>query len=223
MNAIQPKDTTQKLLGEVRLARLQLAKAESELVEAKEHARLARRRRKEAKQSARRAKKQARQAKENVTGAKLALADLEAKLARPNSNRARRKSGKSPAKTVAGDPRRKSLVGMLKAQPREPLKVRRPAARRTASRRKLRPSNKVAKRRIARIGDLAAPVVLIPPEGGKATGQMIEEVKRIFTGEIPPEPSAKAAVLENLSPLEANPAAAAHAATGSTINPQESP
>ena len=55
----KPKGSSrsQKLAGEVQLARIRLARAESELKSSEEHLRVARRRRKEAKQAARRAKR----------------------------------------------------------------------------------------------------------------------------------------------------------------------
>ena len=55
MKAPERIGTSQKLIQEIQLARLQLAKAESQRKSAKEQARLARDRRKEAKEAARRA------------------------------------------------------------------------------------------------------------------------------------------------------------------------
>ncbi|MDD5141301.1 MAG: hypothetical protein PHY43_13700 [Verrucomicrobiales bacterium] len=226
MKAIQQAGTAQKLMGEVRLARLRLAKAESELTVAKKQAHLARQRRKEAKQSARRAKKRARQVKEKVAGAKLAVAALKtrlARLARTDSTQVKRKSRRLQANKVAVAPRRKSLAAAVDAQPRESLKIKKPVARRTASQRKPRPTGKAAKRRIARIRDLEAPVVLIPPEASKATGQIVEEVGKIFTGEIQEETPAEQAFSESLSPPEANPVTPDQTSSALTINLQETP
>jgi hypothetical protein len=72
---------SQKLVNEIQLARVRLARAESKWELADEQAREARRRRKEAKQAARRAKKQARQAKQEFTVARDALIKMEEKFA----------------------------------------------------------------------------------------------------------------------------------------------
>jgi hypothetical protein len=77
------KRPSQKLLEELQLARVRLAKVKGALVSAKEQARLAKRRRKEAKEVARRAKKQARLAKKEVLEAELILAEAESRVARP--------------------------------------------------------------------------------------------------------------------------------------------
>jgi len=82
MKAHQRTSTAQKLTHEIQLARILLAKAESQRKSAKEQARRAKRRRKEAKEAARRARKQAKLAKRAVAEAKLLLTEAEKKLAR---------------------------------------------------------------------------------------------------------------------------------------------
>jgi len=98
-----PKGTIapDKLTGEIQLARIRLARAESQLKSAKEQARLAKRRRKEAKQAARRAKKQARLAKRGLAEAKLALAEIEGKLARANRTTVKAEARKNAAARAA--------------------------------------------------------------------------------------------------------------------------
>ena len=108
MKTSAPKNSPQRLFGEIQLARLRVAKAESQLESAKEQARLARRRRKEAKLAARHAKKQARLAKREVTDAKLALAEVEDKLARSKQREGRTKAVKRPAKKTVVAPRMKT-------------------------------------------------------------------------------------------------------------------
>jgi len=93
---------SRKLVTEIQLARLRLARAEGQLNLAREQSRLARRRRKEAKQAARRARKQARQAKDAFKHAKLLLAEVETRLAWARRLRARKATRKLRApKTVA--------------------------------------------------------------------------------------------------------------------------
>src|SRR5215813_12843815 len=99
--------TPDKFVSEIQLARLRLAKTESQLVSAKEQARLAKRRRKEAKLAARRAKKQARQAKREFVQAKLALAEAEEKLARAEWQAARISPLKPGINTTPGRGRNK--------------------------------------------------------------------------------------------------------------------
>ena len=99
MKAPKRINTSQKLISEIRLARLQLAKAESQRKSAKEQARLAKRRRKEAKEAARRARKQAKLAKRAVAEAKQVLAEAEKKLAQAVKRKAvaaRRKKATKP-------------------------------------------------------------------------------------------------------------------------------
>jgi len=219
MKAIQQNDTTQKLMGEIRLARLQLVKADSQLAEAKEQARLARQRRKAAKQAARHAKKLAKQAKEKVAVAKLALAELQARLARPDSTRVKRKFRRMTAKKVAVASRRKISVAPVAAQPQKTLNVRKPVARRTRFKRKLSPDGKAAKKSAAAPRGSETPIVLIPPAASKAAGQIVKSVKKIFTGEIATVTPAEPAVSESLSPPEENPVTPGQTSTNSTLNP----
>jgi hypothetical protein len=213
----------QRLMGEVRLARLQLAKAESQLVEAKEQARLARRRRKEAKQNARRAKKQVRQAKENVDEVKLALAKIEAKLVRPNPTRSKRNSRRSPAKKIVAAPSRKNPVVAVVAPPRKPLKVRKPVARRPKFKRKPGPAGKTAKRATIVTRDLETPIHLIPPEISKATGQIVKGVEKIFTGESLAEAAVGTGAQAKMTPPDRHPSTPNQNLNNTAINPQEAP
>lgn len=104
MKAPGRASTSQKLIREIRLARIQLAKAEGQRKSAKEQVRLARRRRKEAKEAARRARKQAKLAKRAVAEAKQILAEAEKKFARVIESKAVAapvKKATRPAKTRA--------------------------------------------------------------------------------------------------------------------------
>jgi len=106
MKTADSKTASRQLAGEVELARLRMAKAESQLKSAKAQARLARRRRKEAKATARRAKKQARLAKQEFVEAEQALAEAEAKLLRSRKSTVKGKRKKAAA--------RKAVVGRKK-------------------------------------------------------------------------------------------------------------
>ncbi len=90
----KPRNRTEprKLLGQLQLARFQLAKAESSLEAAKERARLARRKRKEAKQAARRAKKNVKAVKVELCEAKEALAKIQARMAEAAKVAARKRT-----------------------------------------------------------------------------------------------------------------------------------
>jgi hypothetical protein len=81
MRTKQPIAGPKKLVNEIQLARIRLARAESKWELADEQAREARRRRKEARQAARQAKKLARQAKKEFAAAKEALIEMEEKFA----------------------------------------------------------------------------------------------------------------------------------------------
>jgi hypothetical protein len=223
MKAVQQSDTTQKLMGEARLARLNLAKAESELTTAKELARLARQRRKEAKRAARRAKKRARQAKENVAGAKLALEELEARLARPHAIKANSRPRRKPVKKIAAAPRRKSPVAVDDAKPPVTLKVTKPVVRRTRSKRKLSPAGKAAKKSAAVSRDLEAPIAMIPPEVSKATVQIVKEIEGIFTGETETGASVETGAQASIAPPDKNPSPPNHDLHNEAINTQETP
>jgi len=115
MKASKRPGTAPQMGNEVQLARIRLARAETQLASSKEQARLAKRRRKEAKEAARRAKKQARLAKEEVAQAKLALAEAEERLAqatqRPPAASVRKKEAKS-----AASPRAKARTMSVRGQ-----------------------------------------------------------------------------------------------------------
>jgi hypothetical protein len=101
MKAPERINAPQKLIQETQLARLQLAKAESQRKLAKERARVARRRRKEAKEAARRARKQAKLAKRAVAEAQQVLAQAEKQLARAVKRTAVAARGKKTKKPAA--------------------------------------------------------------------------------------------------------------------------
>ena len=102
MKTSRQATVSRKLIAEIQLAKLRLARAESQLNLAREQSHLAKRRRKEAKQAARRARKQARQAKGAFKQAKLLLAEVKTKLAWVRRLRARAATKKLRApKTVA--------------------------------------------------------------------------------------------------------------------------
>ena len=132
MKAPQQNSTSQKLTGEIQLARIRLAKAENQLKSAKQQARMARRRRKEAKQAARRAKKQTKLAKQELAEAKLALAEAEEKLLLSRKHAARTKTKKAATKkpttkkptTLA---RRKHVARPMAASAPKSVKSEKPA------------------------------------------------------------------------------------------------
>jgi hypothetical protein len=97
---------SQKLVSEIQLARIRLARAESKLELARQQARGAKRRRKEAKQSARRAKKQAQHAKEECAEARQTLDEAEERFAKASGQegKSRRPAKKKPV-TRATNPR----------------------------------------------------------------------------------------------------------------------
>jgi hypothetical protein len=135
MNKSKPATSSQRLVSELQLARLGLAKAESSLDSAREQARVAKRRRKEAKQAARRARKQVKEAKADLREAKQVLLAAEEKLAlarkRAALARRRAKATEAAKATVTGPrqrkkaaPRRRSRLGLPPAIP-APRRVRR--------------------------------------------------------------------------------------------------
>ena len=128
MNQSRPATSSQRLVSEIQLARIRLAKAESSLDSAREQSRVAKRRRKEAKQAARRARKQVKQAKADLQEAKQVLLAAEEKLAlaRQRAALARRRAKATGAAktTVAGPgqrkkaaPPRRSRLGVSPATP----------------------------------------------------------------------------------------------------------
>jgi hypothetical protein len=114
MNKSKPASGSQRLVSEIQLARLRLAKAESGLDSARQQARLAKRRRKEAKQAARHARKQVKEAKAELRNAKQVLLAAEEKLVLARKRAAlSRRQAKAPqvAKaTIAASKRRKKAA-----------------------------------------------------------------------------------------------------------------
>ena len=217
MKLVQQTNSSQRLIGEVQLARIRLEQAECQLTTAREQARLARRRRKVAKQAARRAKKGARLAKEQVAGAKLALAELEAGLAQLNQTPVQRKPRKTLAKSAAAAPRRKSPVQAAAIESRETLKMRKPAVRRVKSKPAL--TGEAGNSSITAPGELNPPVAVVPPPVSKATEQIIKGVEEIFTEEIEAESPVETGVQETLAPQDQNPPTQNQTAAPATITP----
>ena len=110
MKAPNRISASQKLIHEIQLARLRLAKVENQWKSARKQARLAKQRRKEAKEAARRAKKQAKLAKRELVQAKEVLAEAEKKLARVAKDAAKTKTRKRPAAKAAMAARRKKTT-----------------------------------------------------------------------------------------------------------------
>ncbi len=110
MNASKPTATRQSLIQEIRLARVRLAKAESQRKVAQEQARLAKRRRKAAKEAARRAKKKAKRAKRAVAEAKRGLAEAEKNYALAARRAARTRTRSRPPAKAGVVARRKKPV-----------------------------------------------------------------------------------------------------------------
>jgi hypothetical protein len=108
MKALKSRSLTgsQKLVSEIQLARIRLARAESKLELARQQARVAKRRRKEAKQAARRAKKQAQHAKVECAEARQSLNEAEERFAKTSGRegKSRRPAKKKPV-TRATNPR----------------------------------------------------------------------------------------------------------------------
>ena len=100
MNQSRPATSSQRLVSEIQLARIRLAKAERSLDSAREQSRVAKRRRKEAKQAARRARKQVKQAKADLQEAKQVLLEAEENLALSRNRAALAKKRAKAAKAV---------------------------------------------------------------------------------------------------------------------------
>ena len=113
----------QKLVGEIQLARIRLARAGSKLELAQVQARAAKRRRKEAKQAARRAKKQAQHAKEEFAEARQRLDKAEARFAKTGEQR-------GPA---ARPPKKKLATKAIRPKSGKIKKTARPPQARTVS------------------------------------------------------------------------------------------
>ena len=143
MKTSRQAKASRKLIAEIQLAKLRLARAESQLNLAREQSRLAKRQRKEAKQAARRARKQARQAKGVFKQAKLLLAEAQTRLAWARRLRARigarrRLAPKTVTKARRGKvspPRRVARASSAKHRVALPAKTRRPPPPRAVKRR----------------------------------------------------------------------------------------
>jgi hypothetical protein len=110
MRNLRGTSRSQKLAGEVQMARIRLARAESELKSSEEEWRLARRRRKEAKQAARRAKRNFKHAKAGVAEAHQFLAETRTKLFKAGEHL-------STAARKTRRPTRKKLIARAAARP----------------------------------------------------------------------------------------------------------
>jgi hypothetical protein len=206
MKTLQQKNKAQNLSGEVDLARILLAKAESQLTTAREQARIARRRRKEAKQAARHAKKQARQAREQVAEAKLALAEAEEKMAKTKPRPVKRKTRRKPAKKVVAAAGQKKSSRPVAIQARKPAEKTQPTAKRGKSKPKTAPRVKAAKKPVAVPRDLEIPVVTAAAKVGKATKEIVKGVEEIFGETIPAETRAEPGATESVTPPVSAPA-----------------
>ena len=166
--------TSPKIIGEVHLARIRLARAECQLGSAKQQSRLARRRRKEAKLAACRAKKQARQAKKELSEAKLALAQAEDKLTRLKQRPFRIKSGK------------KSVAAPQKKKPSRPAAIRlRASVKRAKPAPRSTPKRKATTRPIRVPGDVETPVATDSALVGMPTHQIEKGVEEILATDSP--------------------------------------
>lgn len=114
MRNVKSATRSQKLAGEVQMARIRLARAESEFKSSEEEWRRARRRRKEAKRAARRAKKHFKLAKAGFAEARQFLADTRARLLKAGERAAAvsRLLGRQTRRRVA-----KKLRAMATARP----------------------------------------------------------------------------------------------------------
>ncbi len=129
MNSRWKPTKSQELASRLELARLQQLRAEGNLENAKERARLAKRRRKEAKQAFRRARKEVKRAKIELAKAEELFSETEAKLAKATKVQSKQQAkvkrrpkqatqsrpGRLPGKT-ATRPNRKRL-GLVAQRP----------------------------------------------------------------------------------------------------------
>jgi hypothetical protein len=130
----KPKGSSrsQKLAGDVQLARIRLARAESELKSSEEHLRVARRRRKEAKQAARRAKRNFKLARTNVSDATQFLAEARSRLLKAGE-----RAAETPKPARRAVRRRRGNETQLSSAKKQQVKVR------ASSRRPLRAKKKL--------------------------------------------------------------------------------
>ena len=112
MKRSKPIAQSQKLVSQIQLARIRVARAGSAAEATEKQAVLAKRRRKEARQAARRAKKQAKIARAECAEAQDALAKLEKQLTKVGEQAAKSK-GRAPRKAAA-----KRLVTKRRVPPR---------------------------------------------------------------------------------------------------------
>jgi len=183
MKALDSKTLSQRLAGNIQLARVRLAKAESQLLTAKEQARRARRRRKQAKLAARRAKKRARLARREVTEAKLALAQAEARLASFNQRPLKTKPRKKPARKAAAAPGQNIPVRTAAICSRAVSKIKKPVARRTKAKPAVSPIPDAATIPGPVSLELETPVAVLPPSEQKPTQLIVKGVEEIFVQE----------------------------------------
>jgi hypothetical protein len=118
---------SQKLAGDVPLARIRLARAESELKSSEEQWRVARRRRKEAKQAARRAKRNFKLARASVSDAAQFLAEARSRLLKAGERAAEMRQ---PARPSTRRPVRKKLAAKTTSAPVRKAARSRPVRRR---------------------------------------------------------------------------------------------
>ena len=197
MKALDSKATSQQLAGNVDLARIRLAKAESQLLTAKEQARLARRRRKEAKLAARRAKKQVRLAKQEVTEAKLALGQAEAKLASLKQRPLKIKTRKKPTGKAAAVPGQKVPVRTAAMSSRAVSKIKKPVARRTKAKPAVGPIQDAPTIPATVSLELETPIEVLPLSEQLPTQQVVKGIEEIVaqqTGAMPERPGTESTI-----------------------------
>ena len=151
---MQTKGGPPRLIGEVQMLRIRVAKAEPELRILREQARQAKRRRKEAKRVAQRARKQFKRFKADLAGLQRALAKAEAKLFQAG--------GRALARKVAR--RTRALATVHRVVRHAKARVRKPPASTVVSR---SPKRVIRKRPAV---EKAQPVILAPaPADAHAT------------------------------------------------------
>lgn len=198
MKAPDSKTSSQQLAGNIELARIRLAKAESQLLSAKEQARRARRRRKEAKLAARRAKKQARLAKQAVAEAKLDLAQAEARLAAFNQRPLKTKPRKKPAKKAAAAPGQTIPARTAAISSRAVTKIKKkPVARRTKAKPGVSPIQDAVTIPGTVSLELETPVAVLPLSEQLPTQQVVKGIEKIVaqaTGALPERPGTESTI-----------------------------
>ncbi len=128
---MQNKNGPVRLVGEVQMFRIRVAKAESELKALREQARQAKRRRKETKRIAQRARKQWKRFKAELAELRQALAKAEAKLFQAGGRALARKAAKERRTAkAAGRAKAKTVIRRSPAPPVAPRSPKRPSRRR---------------------------------------------------------------------------------------------